>query len=106
MKQGVEKIIKERIDNVLSVIAINQAGYTTTPEEKEKLTKLKLEELLGRLMPTIDALGGKIRIHHIDMDNGRLSVQFQGPDKLRKGLDVLLKENENVENVEYLPWEE
>jgi Fe-S cluster biogenesis protein NfuA len=109
MQQGVEKSLRERFQNLQSVIAINHIRHSdiSTPEDAERfsrLTKMKIEQILERLGPTIKALGGKVVIQSFSSETGKITVEFSGPDKLRKGLEVIISENEAVKSVEFVPF--
>lgn len=110
MQQGVEKTLRERFKDLKSVIAINHLQHSdklSTPEDVERyarLTKMKIEQILERLGPTIKALGGKVMIKSFSSETGKILVEFSGPEKLRKGLEVIISENEAVKSIEFLPW--
>ena len=95
MKLGIERVLKEHFPNLQSVVALNL-------EDKPKiLTEAMITELLGKLLPTIEKLGGKIQIVSVNASTGSVYLQYQGPEKLRKGIDIILKENELVKEVVY-----
>ena len=96
MKMGIERVLKENFSNIQSIVAVNQNPV------KKVLTVEMIEELLSKLLPTIQRLGGTISIPSVDAEGGIPKVQFTGPDRLKKGVDLILKENELVKGVEYV----
>ncbi len=96
MKMGIERVLKENFSNIQSIVAVNQNPV------KKVLTVEIIQELLSKLLPTIQRLGGTISIPSVDAERGIVKVQFTGPDRLKKGVDLILKENELVKGVEYV----
>jgi Fe-S cluster biogenesis protein NfuA len=92
MKMGIERILKENFKNLGSIIAVD-------PQEASQLTIEKLYQSIEKLLPAVKALGGSVEIVNVEQSTGEVRILFQGPERLKKGLDLVLKDNSLVKSV-------
>lgn len=92
MKMGIERILKENFRDLGEVSAVD-------PAEASILTLEQVSQAIEKLLPAIKGLGGSLRISKVDPPTGSVYVDFQGPDRLRKGIELVLKDVKHVKDV-------
>ncbi len=96
MKFGIERRLQEAFNHSLSsIVAIN----ANDPSTLSVLTVTGVEEELAKLLPAIEQLGGKIKVAHVDAANGTVYINYEGPDKLKNSIDLILKDIDSAEEV-------
>lgn len=91
---GIERILREKFSNLGEIIAVK--------EEDNVLTLASIKKALVNLLPAIESLGGQVTFHDVDASNGIVTVSFQGPEKLKKGVDLVIRDVKGVKDVVFL----
>ena len=95
MKMGVERVLKEKWPEMAEVVAINE----TAPDGGLQLADV--EATLAQLAPAIKGLGGEVEVLDVNPISGEVGVSFKGPEKLRKGIEMALKDNEFIKQITF-----
>lgn len=93
MKMGVERVLKENFPYITDVEAVS------TVVESSKITVDMISNVLGPVMPSISGLGGKISVISIEQETGTVTLKFEGPVRLKKGLELILKEVKEIKHI-------
>lgn len=96
MKMGIERVLRENFANLGEIVAINP----TETELVSNLTTDMVEEALKPVMSAITAMGGKVELTEVDSSTGLVRLKYQGPTKLRQGVELILKDLKYVKNIE------
>ena len=101
MKMGIERVLKEKFGSkVNDVIQVD-------PEEAlgdSKPTELTIEAVqseVKRLSQAITAMGGVVNVMSVD-PLGVIEIEFRGPNKVKKGLELALLDIEFVKHVKFV----
>lgn len=101
MKMGIERVLKEKFGSKLNdVIQVD-------PEEalgEGKATELTMESVqseVKRLSQAITAMGGVVNVVNVD-PIGVVDIEFRGPNKVKKGLELALLDIEFVKHVNFV----
>ena len=95
MKMGVEKVLKEHFVNLASITAVD-ANIALSPT----LNLLRIvNDSLKKIIPAVETLGGVLVIEDVDAQSGSVFIRLTGPDKLKLGVERVLKDNNMVKNV-------
>ncbi|GJD12408.1 NifU-like protein 1, chloroplastic [Galdieria sulphuraria] len=80
-----ERILRQRFPNIGEIVAQSEvASVTTIPLEE------RCESLLEEIRPAIIGLGGSISVSRVE--NNQVFLLYQGPDKIKYGIELALKE--------------
>ncbi|KAL7529867.1 hypothetical protein ACHAXR_006104 [Thalassiosira sp. AJA248-18] len=104
MKMGIERVLKEKFgDRLGQVIQVD-------PDEDEdgngggkpkELTMEAVQEEVNRISTAIVAMGGVVRVVGVD-PIGEVEIDFRGPNRVRKGLELALLDVEFVKHVKFV----
>ena len=97
MKMGIERVLKENFPNLTEVINLSQSLEPVKPTE---LTKESVESALQQILSAINGLGGKVFIESVDAITGSVVIKYQGPPKLKQGVELVIKDVKYVKSVE------
>jgi Fe-S cluster biogenesis protein NfuA len=101
MKMGIERVLKENFGAKLNdVIQVDPEGSV----EEGKPTELTMDAVqaeVKRLSQAINAMGGVVRVVSVD-PIGVVEIEFRGPNKVRKGLELALLDVEFVKHVNFV----
>eukprot|EP00804_Cyclotella_cryptica_P027891 CCRYP_003805-RA/>CCRYP_003805-RA protein AED:0.05 eAED:0.05 QI:384/1/1/1/1/1/3/364/426 len=101
MKMGIERVLKEKFGAKLNdVIQVDPEGSL----EEGKPTELTMDAVqaeVKRLSQAINAMGGVVRVVSVD-PIGVVEIEFRGPNKVRKGLELALLDVEFVKHVNFI----
>jgi len=97
MKMGIERVLKENFPNLTEVINLSQSLEPVKPTE---LTKESVESALQQILSAINGLGGKVFIESVDAIAGSVVIKYQGPPKLKQGVELVIKDVKYVKSVE------
>lgn len=64
------------------------------------ITAADVDKALAQLLPAITGMGGKAEF--IGVDGGTVQLKFSGPDRLRKGIELALKDDKRVTSVAFV----
>lgn len=97
MKMGIERVLRENFDNLGSVTAIN---LTEEEASSEPLISTELiESTLQNILPAIQGMGGSVTVKSVEPTSGEVTVMYKGPARLRKGVELVLKDIKGVNTV-------
>lgn len=93
MKMGVERAFREHFADLGTVTAIKPV---------QTLSSNTVEGLLAPLLPAIQKLGGKVVIRDVDTSSGVVTISFTGPPRLKKGVELVLKDMKDIKGVVFV----
>lgn len=102
MKMGIERVLKENFVNLGQVVAITaeEAKGVGLTKAKLELTTEKVQDSLQNIAKAIKGLGGKVELLSVNERSvGEVRMYFDGPARLKKGLELVLKDVPGVETV-------
>ena len=97
MKMGIERVLKENFRALGEIIAVN--GVAVTSDSIPLLTEAEVNEVLSKVLPAVKAMKGSVIVKEVDGQTGTVFIQFAGPSRLKKGLELVLKDNSLVKEV-------
>ncbi|KAL7515835.1 hypothetical protein ACHAWX_000911 [Stephanocyclus meneghinianus] len=101
MKMGIERVLKEKFGAKLNdVIQVDPEGSVEDGKPTE-LTMDAVQAEVKRLSQAINAMGGVVRVVSVD-PIGVVEIEFRGPNKVRKGLELALLDVEFVKHVNFV----
>ena len=96
---GIERVLRENFESLGEVLAVEKVedgqGNTSTG-----LTEEGVLAMLEPVMGDIDGLGGKVEVLAVNSGSGAVSLRYKGPQKLKLGVEIILKENDLVQSVD------
>lgn len=98
MQMGIERVLKENFADLNEVLQVED-------EENAKPTELTLEAVeaeVNRIKPAIIAMGGVVRIVSVDPEDGEVTLEYRGANKVRQGLELAVLDLEFVNSVKFL----
>lgn len=102
MQMGIERVLREkfeeRLGEVIQVDPDNEDGDGVKPTE---LTMEAVQVEVKRISQAITAMGGVVRVVSVD-PIGVVEIEFRGPNKVRKGLELALLDVEYVKHVKFV----
>ena len=102
MKMGIERVLKEKFGERLGEVI--QVDPKETEEEAGKLNELTIEAVqaeINRISAAIVAMGGVVRVVSVD-PIGVVEIEFRGPNKVKKGLELALLDVDFVKHVKFV----
>lgn len=101
-KSGVEITSNTNINGELKKVEdLIENLQTSTTIAINTLTIEKVSESLSNIQKAITGLGGKIEIQSVNENNniGQVKLRFKGPNRLKKGIELVLKDVPAVTSV-------
>lgn len=97
MKMGIERVLRENFDNLGSITALNltEEGAPSEPLIDTEL----IEGTLKNILPAIQGMGGSVNVKSVEPGSGEVTVIYKGPARLRKGVELVLKDIKGVNTV-------
>ena len=93
-ENGLEKALREAFGSRLGAVVQVDNDGDEDEGVADALTVRTCVDLLAPVAGAIKGLGGAVDI--ISVDAGTVRVSYQGPDKLRLGIEMTLKDDERV----------
>ncbi|KAL7572006.1 hypothetical protein ACA910_001661 [Epithemia clementina (nom. ined.)] len=90
MKMGIERVLREQFGPSVVVEQVQPRPADNSSESS--YYRSLVEEELNRLSQAVSAMGGTVRIVDVKEDTGEVQIFFQGPAKLRQGLELALRD--------------
>lgn len=104
MKMGIERVLKEKFgDRLGEVIQVEPGGGEEGGGSKpqSELTIEAVQAEVNRMSAAITAMGGVVRVVTVD-PIGVVEIEFRGPNRVKKGLELALLDVEFVKHVKFV----
>ena len=95
MKMGIERVLRENFANLGEVVAVSPPQKT-----QSVLTAKAVADALAPVLPALKALGGTVEVVSVDGERGAVLLKFKGPEKLRQGIELVLRDVKTVLTVD------
>ena len=102
MKMGIERVLKEKFGMKLGEVI--QVDPDEDSEDGGTPTELTLEAVqaeVNRISTAIVAMGGVVRVVNVD-PVGEVEIDFRGPNRVKKGLELALLDVDFVKHVKFV----
>ena len=98
MKMGIERVLKEKWPRLT---AVNEVGGAGSGEPPAPLNVETAEAALEVIMPAVTALGGTVTIESAETVDavGVVALKYEGPDKIKLGLELALRDHPQIDEV-------
>ena len=102
MKMGIERILKENFADLGPIIAVDPEGQGSPAGSRSSdlLTAEAVSGALEKIIPAIKGMGGSVSIESVDPALGHVVLAFKGSERLRKGVELVVKDVKFVRSVE------
>ena len=104
MKMGIERVLREKFGDALGgVVQVDPASEDGG--DGGRATCLTMEAVraeVDRMSQAIVAMGGVVRISKVDPEFGVVTIDYRGPNRVRRGLELALLDVEYVRHVEFV----
>lgn len=103
MQMGIERVLKEKFEERLGeVIQVDpNEDADGTGGKPTELTMEAVQIEVKRVSQAITAMGGVVRVVSVD-PIGVVEIEFRGPNKVQKGLELALLDVEYVKHVKFV----
>ncbi len=95
MKMGIERVLKENFYGLGEIKAVDNNSIIET----SNLTEEMVTSALDKILPAVKGMGGSVDINSVDATRGIITITYKGPSKLKKGIELVLKDIKFVTNV-------
>jgi Fe-S cluster biogenesis protein NfuA len=95
MKMGIERVLKENFAYLGPITAVDSetaAAYASANQVNPE----KVQEVVNKILPAIQGMGGLVAGVDVALQSGVVTVNFQGPARLKKGIELALKDVDRV----------
>jgi len=99
MQMGIERVLRENFPDLGQVIQV----INTPPEDELSVELVQFE--VDRLQGAITAMGGSVKVVGVDKETGIVSIFFKGPNRIRQGLEMAVKDIAVVKDVKFVAQE-
>ncbi|KAL7449711.1 hypothetical protein ACHAWC_001751 [Mediolabrus comicus] len=102
MQMGIERVLKEKFEEKLGeVIQVDPNDDGDGGGKPTELTMEAVQSEVKRISQAITAMGGVVRVVSVDKI-GVVEIEFRGPNKVKKGLELALLDVEYVKHVKFV----
>ena len=104
MQMGIERVLKEKFEEKLGEVIQVDPNEDADGAGGGKPTELTMEAVqaeVRRISQAITAMGGVVRVISVD-PIGVVEIEFRGPNKVKKGLELALLDVEYVKHVKFV----
>lgn len=102
MQMGIERVLKEKFEEKLGeVIQVDPNDDGDGGGKPTELTMEAVQSEVKRISQAIVAMGGVVRVVSVDKI-GVVEIEFRGPNKVKKGLELALLDVEYVKHVKFV----
>jgi len=102
MKMGIERVLKEKFGMKLGeVIQVDPEEDSEDGGTPTELTLDAVQAEVNRISTAIVAMGGVVRVVNVD-PVGEVEIDFRGPNRVKKGLELALLDVEFVKHVKFV----
>ena len=96
MKMGIERVLRENFDNLGNISSTSPGG---AEPQVPILSKDMIESTLANILPAIQGMGGSVEVRSVVPETGEVLIAYGGPPRLRKGVELVLKDIKGVQSV-------
>jgi Fe-S cluster biogenesis protein NfuA len=72
----------------------------TVPPPEGAVNVADVDKGLAPLLPAIKGLGGSVEVVGVSPD-GSVELKFLGPERLKKGIEMALKDNKRITSIKF-----
>lgn len=102
MKMGIERVLIEKFGDTLGeVIQVDPEDESGDSGKPTELTIEAVQEEVDRISTAIVAMGGVVRVVGVD-PIGVVEIEYRGPNRVQKGLELALLDVEFVKHVKFV----
>ena len=101
MKMGIERVLKEKFGKKLGEVIQVDPDELGSEENPTELTLEAVQAEVNRISTAIVAMGGVVRVVNVD-PVGEVEIDFRGPNRVKKGLELALLDVEFVKHVKFV----
>jgi len=99
MQMGIERVLKEKFGTKLGeVVSVDPEADEEGGGKPTELTIEVVQSEVNRISQAIVAMGGVVRVVNVD-PIGEVEIEFRGPNRVKKGLELALLDVEFVKHV-------
>ena len=95
---GIERVLREKFENLGEVVDVGSVEEGAAPASG--LTVDLVYGKLEQIMPAILGMGGSIRV--VSAEGGVATLEYTGPEKIKFGIELALKDEPLVETVVFV----
>jgi Fe-S cluster biogenesis protein NfuA len=99
MKMGIERVLREKFSSLGQVVAVEADDEDEPGGAGGELTVAVANTALEQIMPAILGLGGNIEV--ISAAAGTVTLRYEGPEKIKFGVELALRDNPLIQKVEF-----
>ena len=101
MKMGIERVLKEKFGSKVNDVIQVDPEESLGDGKPSELTVEVIQAEVKRLSQAITAMGGVVRVVSVD-PIGVVDIEFRGPNKVKKGLELALLDIDFVKHVNFV----
>ena len=102
MQMGIERVLKEKFGTKLGeVVSVDPEADEEGGGKPTELTIEVVQSEVNRISQAIVAMGGVVRVVNVD-PIGEVEIEFRGPNRVKKGLELALLDVEFVKHVKFV----
>lgn len=101
MQMGIERVLKEKFEEKLGEVIQVDPNDGDSGGKPTELTMEAVQSEVKRISQAITAMGGVVRVVSVDKI-GVVEIEFRGPNKVKKGLELALLDVEYVKHVKFV----
>ena len=101
MKMGIERVLKEKFGSKINDVIQVDPDESLSEGKPTELTMEAVQAEVKRLSQAILAMGGVVNVISVD-PIGVVEIEFRGPNKVKKGLELALLDIEFVKHVNFV----
>mmetsp|Transcript_3712 Transcript_3712/g.4275 ORF Transcript_3712/g.4275 Transcript_3712/m.4275 type:complete len:239 (-) Transcript_3712:168-884(-) len=97
MQMGVERVLREKFGELAAIRAVSDV-----PEEPTILTVDAVEDSISQIRPAVEGMKGTVKVDSVDQVTGTVRIAFTGPELLKRGIELTVKDNKLVSDVVFI----
>mmetsp|Transcript_28664 Transcript_28664/g.52318 ORF Transcript_28664/g.52318 Transcript_28664/m.52318 type:complete len:469 (-) Transcript_28664:208-1614(-) len=102
MKMGIERVLREKFGEALGeVLQVDPDAGEDGEGASDGLTMESVQAEVNRISQAIVAMGGVVRVLNVD-PIGEVEIEYRGPNRVKKGLELALLDVEYVKHVKFV----
>lgn len=101
MQMGIERVLKEKFGDALGEVLQVDPDAPDGETAPKELTVEAVQAEVNRMSQAIVAMGGVVRVVNVD-PIGEVEIEYRGPNRVKKGLELALLDVEYVKHVKFV----